>query len=400
MSVSSVTLILSEHEIRSEFALLKEAWVSRASVLVLPDRLGVDRAWIDDVIQRLPAQYQSGHLLLLTSGSTGLPKVVIGRKERAEQLTRTLHEVQASDPVREAILSLPISYSYSFVNQWLWARVHGATLVPTLGLADPSSFVRAIRVAHDGMLCLVGVQVPMLLEYLRGKQCPGIIRIHFAGGRFPQERLDDLIGVFPNATVFNNFGCAEAMPRLTVRPAGASADASNVGRPIPGVELKADSAGDLLFRSQFGAVAILDGVNSFREVGSSEWMATGDQAECCADGSWRLLGRQSEVFKRYGEKVSLPALMSIVLERWKGQACFYRERDSRGEDGHVLVLSPAADEATARDVVRRIAEHYPRAAWPLRIECVDSMPLLSSQKIDSMSLAADPSKRVLWSQRI
>jgi acyl-CoA synthetase (AMP-forming)/AMP-acid ligase II len=400
MAVPSGTLILSEHEIRSEFARLDDAWASRASVLVLPDRLGVDRAWIDVAIQGLPAQYQSGHVLLLTSGSTGLPKLVIGRKDRAEQLTRTLHEVQASDPVREAILSLPISYSYSFVNQWLWARVHGASLVPTLGLADPSSFVRAIRAARHGMLCLVGVQVPMLLEYLGGEQCPGIIRINFAGGRFPQERLDDLFAVFPNAIVFNNFGCAEAMPRLSARPAHASTDASNIGRPIPGVELRADSGGDLLFRSPFGAVAVLDGANSLMEIGHDEWMATGDQAECCPDGSWRLLGRRSEVFKRYGEKVSLAALMAIVLEHWKGQACFYRERDSRGEDGHVLVLSPAADEAAARDTVRRIAEHYPRAAWPLRIECVDSMPLLSNQKIDSMSLAADRSKRVLWSQRI
>jgi acyl-CoA synthetase (AMP-forming)/AMP-acid ligase II len=392
--------VLVEQEIRLDFRRLAAAWTSRASVVVLPDKLGVDVAWMDSALARIPSEFHTGHFLMLTSGSTGVPKLVIGSKTRAEALVRVLHEVQSNEPVRQGVLSLPISYSYSFVNQWLWSHVHAVPLVATSGVADPRAFVGAMRAADAGMLCLVGVQVPMILDYVGSERFPGIIRVNFAGGRFPQERIAALRETFPNALIFNNFGCAEAMPRLTVRRADDSDDAANIGRPIRGVSLRLDSGGDLLFQSEYGAVAVLDGAGLVRPVAPDEWLATGDQAESCPDGSWRLVGRRSEVFKRYGEKVSLQSLLALVLASWRGQAAFYRERDSRGEEGHVLVLSPAASEEDAREVVRQLSKQYPRAAWPIRIESVEVMPTLSTQKIDTGALAAAAGKQILWSQRL
>lgn len=389
-----------EQEIRSDFLRLTAAWASHTSVAILPDKLGVDVSWIDSALARIPGEFHTGHFLMLTSGSTGVPKLVIGSKARAEALVRVLHAVQSNDPVRQAVLSLPISYSYSFVNQWLWSHVHSVPLVATPGIADPRAFVGAMRVAESGMLCLVGVQVPMILDYVGSERFPGIIRMNFAGGRFPQERIAALRETFPNALIFNNFGCAEAMPRLTVRRAEDSDDSANIGRPIPGVSLRLESGGELVFRSEHGAVAVLDGDGIVRPISPDEWLTTGDQAESCLDGSWRLVGRRSEVFKRYGEKISLSSLLALVLAAWKGQAAFYRERDSRGEEGHVLVLSPAAGEEDAREVVRQLSKQYPRAAWPIRIESLEIMPTLSTEKIDTSALAAAAGKRVLWSQRL
>ena len=392
--------ILTEQAVRSDMARLDEAWGEAASLVILPDRVAGDTSWIDRSLAALPDFLRSGHFLMLTSGSTGEPKIVVGSKARAEQLARVLHVVQDNASVRQAILSLPISYSYSFVNQWLWSRVHRVPLTVTGGLAAPGDFIRAIRAAKSGMLCLVGVQVPMLMSYIGAERFSGITRINFAGGRFPQERLEELGRAFPEAVVLNNFGCAEAMPRLTVRTASESDDASNIGKPIPGVALSQDSDGALLFRSDYGAVAIVDGPSSVRQVGDEEWLSTGDQADQCPNGSWRLLGRRGEVFKRYGEKVSIPALLHVVLRGWSGQAAFYRERDSRGEEGHVLVLSPTTHRDTARQIAMLIAEAFPRAAWPIRIECVESMPLLSNEKIDAAALSARQGKDVLWAQRI
>ena len=44
--------------------------------------------------------------------------------------------------------------------------------------------------------------------------------------------------LFPNARVFNNYGCAEAMPRLTVRPVKEGEEGVGIGNPLPGVELE------------------------------------------------------------------------------------------------------------------------------------------------------------------
>ena len=60
------------------------------------------------------------------------------------------------------VVALPLTYSFAFVNQWLWARQLGRRLVPTPGLAAPAELGRALDGCRDAMLCLVGAQVPLL----------------------------------------------------------------------------------------------------------------------------------------------------------------------------------------------------------------------------------------------
>ena len=87
--------------------------------------------WLNHALASLPVELTADYFALLTSGSTGEPKLVIDQRLRAEQLTRALHELQESGPVAETILALPPTYNYSFVTQWVWARCHDRRLVPT-----------------------------------------------------------------------------------------------------------------------------------------------------------------------------------------------------------------------------------------------------------------------------
>jgi acyl-CoA synthetase (AMP-forming)/AMP-acid ligase II len=226
-----LTYILQEEHTVADPERLDRAWAKAESFVFLPSKAGVNEAFLHDTLARLPAELSEGHCLLLTSGSTGEPKLVVGNRQRAMNLARTLHAVQRSEPVEETIVALPLSYSYAFVNQWCWSRCHDRRLVHTAGFADPPSLLAALRAASSAMLCLVGAQVPMMACDFKGESFPGVVRLHFAGGRFPQERLAQLREFFPNAQVFNNFGCAEAMPRLTCRPAEDSDEAANIGRP-------------------------------------------------------------------------------------------------------------------------------------------------------------------------
>src|SRR6185436_11426597 len=105
-------------------------------------------------------------------------------------------------------------------------------------------------------------------------------------------------------------------------------------------------------------------------------------------------------FKRHGEKISLASLLTTVLRHWQGGAAFYRETDSSGEEGHVLVLSPAPSEDQVRNVLKGFRAGHPRAAWPLRLESAPVMPLLSNGKVDVVGLPAVPGKTVHWYQRL
>ena len=390
---------LSEQQVQRDPRVLREAWETPATFALLPAKMSVDSKWIANGLALLPDELQQGHYVLLTSGTTGTPKLVVGRRERSEKLAAILHRQQESEPVEETLVLLPLSYSYAFVNQWLWAECFRRSLKLTPGFNNPSAMLDAFRKSRNAMICLVGVQVPLLTSYFQGQSFPGIIRVHFAGGRFPQEQLPALRELFPQATIFNNYGCAEALPRLTLRKADAAEESADIGTPLPGIELSTNDASELLFRSPYRAVGIVE-AGQFHALPSAEWTQSGDLAQLTDRGSWRLLGRASEVFKRHGEKISLATLITTVTSTWAGQAVFYRERDARGEDGHVLVLAPAPAPGQLQAVLLSLRRNHGRAHWPLRIESVLALPLLANGKPDVQATAAREDKTLLWYQRI
>jgi acyl-CoA synthetase (AMP-forming)/AMP-acid ligase II len=392
-------MMLLEKEAQRDIQLLRQAWKDEPTFAFLPEKTGVDHEWIEKGLSLLPDEMKNGHFVLLTSGTTGAPKLVIGQRQRSEKLAATLHRLQESEPVEETILALPLSYSYAFVNQWLWSHCHQRPLRLTPGLSDPAALRRALQQARNAMICLVGVQVPLLASYFPGQSFPGIIRVHFAGGRFPQENLPLVRALFPEATIFNNYGCAEALPRLTLRKAEAADEAADIGRPLTGVELSTNDATELLFRSPYRAVGIVEDA-SFNWIPSETWVKSGDLAQPTEQGTWRLLGRASEVFKRHGEKISLAALMTTVTGTWTGQAIFYRERDASGEDGHVLVLAPAPAPGQLQEILLSLRRRHGRAHWPLRIECAAALPLLPNGKPDVHEATVMKDKTLLWYQRI
>ena len=392
-------LVRHEREVRGRLALLEEAWVNSASFALLPDKVSVTTEWLQRSFDVLPAELRQGCFILLTSGTTGQPKLVVGQKDRAVALVRELHERQDSHELQETISVLPLAYSYSFVNQWVWARVHQRRFVLSEGFGDPQSAIGALSRAQQAMICMVGVQVPLLMASCQGMVFPGVTRVHFAGGRFPQEKLADLARVFPNARVFNNYGCAEAMPRLTVRESTQAPEGANVGRPLCGVEIAAGDDHAVMFRSPFGAVGVVED-QVFRAIPREEWIPSGDLGCIEADGSLRLIGRNSEVFKRHGEKVSMAVLASTVAAPWHGQVALYREADPTGEDGCVLVLAPIASTDQIRPVLMSLRKYHPRSHWPIRIETMPELPLLPNGKADLRRIAAASDKREIWKQHI
>lgn len=376
---------------------LDAAWSRGPLAVVLPSRGSPHVEWANQAAASVPDS-AGERFALLTSGSTGRPKLVVGSRRRSEALTEELHRRQLLDDVEQTILTLPVTYSYALVNQWLWARHHGRRMVVTEGFADPATLLDALDSASDAMVCLVGSQVPLLARLAGDRSFPGVIRVNFAGGRFPQEHLDALTSRFPNALVFNNYGCAEALPRLTVRPAADAQDPAVIGSPIDGVELRSTD-GALEFRSRFGAEGLVDD-EGWREVDRDDWLPTGDLGSQRPDGRWVLAGRKGDVFKRHGEKVSTGDLLATTLGAWSGQALVAQEIDAHGETGAVIVLAPTPADAEVKAVLRAFRANHPRPHWPLRIESVERFEELATGKLDVQAWRDDPTKVVHWWQRL
>lgn len=395
--MTSAAVILRERDATPER--LAAAWQEPATFALIPDRVPLTPAQIEEAVGLIPQDRRRDHYVLLTSGSTGSPKFVVGVKRRTAALARVLHAQQALADVQETILALPVVYSYAFVNQFVWAVENARELRATPGLADTQALLAALVAAREAMLCLTGAQVPLLLRAAGRMAFPGVVRLNFAGGRFPQESLDALAATFPNAVVYNNYGCAEALPRLTLRLAAAATDAADVGWPLPGIELRSGEDDRLEFRSEFGAVGIIEG-GVYRDVQPDEWLPTGDLGQLGDAGRWRLLGRRGDVFKRYGEKVSLPTLLGTVLKTWNGEAAFHLERDRAGETAHVLTLAPLPSPEQVRAVLGTLRRGYPRAAWPVRVRGASALPRLPNGKVDLAALSQIGDAVELWKQHL
>ncbi len=392
--------VIEEQEILSDISVLDDAWGEPQTFALTPPKRGADSGgWAARALEELPEDLRVEHFALLTSGSTGQPRLVVGSRRRAERLALLLHELQEGEAVKQTVVALPLAYCYAFVNQWVWARETGRELLLSAGFGRPGELHDLLEGAAGAMICLVGAQLPLFEQHFPEAAFPGVIRVHFAGGPFPEARLDQVRSLFRNAKVFNNYGCAEAMPRLTVRPVKEGEEGVGIGNPLPGVELEQREDGQLCFRSPYGAVAWVDDVG-FHRVGEREWVATGDLGGGQEGGEWRLAGRRGDVFKRYGEKISLPQLLATVHRAWSGEAQLYRERDAHGEEGHVLVLAPAPSEEELRAVLRALRAGHPRTHWPLRIEGSAHMPLLPNGKVDLVALAAKVGHTVHWRQRL
>lgn len=391
--------ILFESEAKLDIHALDAAWSSPDTFAFVPDKLTISTDWVNTALDSLPGHLARNHFALLTSGSTGKPKLIVGERQRAESMARLLDEVQLGAAATQTIVTLPLSYCYAFINQWLWARVNNRKLILTEGFSEPDALGIEFERAEETMLCLVGAQVPLLESLLGKARFPGIIRLHFAGGQFPQEHLATIRNFFPNAMIFNNYGCAEALPRLSIRLANAAGVGSNIGRPLPGIEFSTDTDGSLLFRSPFCARAFVE-EDKLKLVRQGEWISTGDIGSVTDDGSFELQGRRIEVFKRYGEKTSLPQLLATVRMSWKGEATLFREKDASGEDGCVLVLAPHPKDTEFRLILRDFRKYHSRAQWPLRIEGTDRIPKLPNGKSDTSGLKLLANKTIHWRQRI
>jgi len=390
--------IITESEALKNVSILDDAWNSIETFAFIPDKSGVEVSWIENALDLFPLGLKEDHFCLLTSGSTGKPKLIVVEKKRSESLVKVIHEKQKNDSAKNTILVLPLNYSYAFINQWLWARVMKRDFIISPGFKDPAQMANILSKNDETMICLVGAQIPLLKKHLPGYKFRGVVRVNFAGGPYPHNEIGYINQTFPNAKVFNNYGCAEAMPRLTIRSHVESEDPSNVGKPLPGIEIKSDEDGALIFRSSYQLSAYYSD-SGLVQVPDKSWIPSGDFGEILDSGYVKIKGRSNEVYKRYGEKIALPNLIRVVKTIWDGQAIFYREKDNNGEEGHVLVCCPEPNEKQLKEILKVFRAQYTRIHWPLRIEGVNEIPLLGNDKIDVSGLKADEKKKLLWRQR-
>jgi len=334
-------------------------------------------------------------LVLMTSGSTGAPKLLAVDEQSLWRGIAAIHAAQSLENVASTGIMLPLAYSYALVNQLLWAATYGRECFCLPGLIDPAGTLENIREHDVQMLCLVAHQIRTLRSMgLHEEQLDSVRVVNFAGAPFPMQSLPELKRMFPRAWLFNNYGCTEAMPRLTVtRVHDESHPVTLVGKAIGSIELRIasrEAVGPIEFRGSSTSLGLVQRDGSIQPHG--DWIASGDLGRM-QDGQLHVLGRHDQVIKVAGERFSLMEIENALLATGFEQALVWQ--DTNDESGPVVAIVRAVTPIASAQIARQLRQRLPQPLWPKAIFAADRWPLTAGGKTDRVVLQRQAADRSL-----
>ncbi len=209
------------------------------------------------------------------------------------------------ESVKSTGILLPVCYSYSLINQLLWAIYYEKNTYINNTLMGPFEPFLYLDRHKTEMVCMVSAQIGLItkIDYSTMPKLESVKVVNFAGSPFPYANLDDLKKLFPNAKFVNNYGCTEAMPRLTMREViDDNENRSNVGPAIGDIELKIDGedkVGPIMFRGSSTAIGKITQAGEFEPF--SDWINSGDHGHL-ENGTLHIAGRRDQIVKIQGER--------------------------------------------------------------------------------------------------
>ena len=352
-------------------------------------------------------------MVLPTSGSTGAPRLIVGKGENIERCVQAIAASQGLDSLSSTGAILPAHFSYCLVNQVMWSLLTGAKLVLTPGISLPAATLELLQRENAEFTCLVAQQ----LRVLKSLGCveeeyamPSMKVVNCAGGPFFFDSWDEAQVLFPNARFNNNYGCTEAFPRVSARQVFGGEEAiSNVGKAIGDLDIWAcdedgrmfppNKIGRIFCRGNTTGIGLLqsDGtVEPFSDDGS---FPSGDYGMVTDDGTLHVYGRADQIINVGGERVSLIKIEQIVRScEGIDDAVATGIREETGEQWPLVAINAPA-QPDKEKLRAHLTEHLTRAAWPRKLYFLRDWPLLPNDKPDRkkiIRLAKDEELELVW----
>jgi len=346
----------------------------------------------------------SGHVaglasVVYTSGSTGRPKgVALTEAALVGNALATLARLDLG-PGDRLFTNIPFQF-VSLISHFLVCLASGASLVAMERRMLPANFADAL--ADSGATCFGGSPIQNLW-IARGEQdlAPGFKWTMSSGDRLPVATIRLLRERYPDAGVHTFYGLTEVAGRFcALPPALVDERAGSVGLPIaglqatvrdeqgaelpPGEQGEIHASGEYLLRGYLGrpdATAAALTPHGFR---------TGDVGYKDADGFLYHLGRNDDVFKCGGMKVSALLIRDALVELgcFDDVAVVPREDPALGNLPVACVVFKHGAERPRGEILRALrgtlpANHVPKALYRL-----DAIPRTGSGKVSKPALAA------------
>ncbi len=363
-------------------------WIGDAAVVGTPF-LSPELPRDVPVLERLqPTLIPAGDaraLILLTSGSTGLPKgVVLSHRALRARLHANVRHI--GKPLALTLVPLPLHFGHGLIGNALSALIAGGTVLlwPEPGVDGLARLGTIIDEQDVSFLSSVPSMWRMVLKLSKPGAKGTLKRIHVGSEPLSGGLWKGICDWAGTRCVFNMYGMTEAANWI----AGASAEDGftdgAVGRPWSG-DLRVLREDGSVAETGFGEVllsdpALMSGYLNDPEITAAafhgSWFRTGDIGEIDAGGRLRILGRSKHQINRAGIKVTAEEVELLIEQHPAVQeACAFGLPDPvSGEIVAAAIVLKDGSALSQPDLLSWCAERLRKEAVPSRIMLLPALP--------------------------
>lgn len=374
-----------------------------ADVLVMKDLISAIGPG-KNVLKPAHPSPQDAAAILYTSGSTGNPKgAVITHGNLAAFVSWALPAFNLG-PNDRLLSHAPLQFDLSFFD--IFASAAASAAVVLASPADTTNAARMSRLVNQSEVSIwQSVPSALTLQALSSRQqpdpMPGVRCVLFAGERLPRQTLLRLPKAFPNARLYNIYGCTEtnnSFMYLLPQDVAQAPDPLPIGKPLPHIRYRIvdDSGGDV-GPGQEGHLLVSGETNMAGYIGlvpnedsNDGFYRTKDIVSVGEDGDLRFHGRVDAVIKTNGYRVNLLEIEDHLRRSKKVEevALFCAPDDLIGNRIIAAVRPRAGESCSSLDLKLYCAEALPRYAIPHYFYITrEELPKGNTGKVDRRLLA-------------
>ncbi|WP_045365524.1 AMP-binding protein [Mycoavidus cysteinexigens] len=324
-------------------------------------------------------------LSLVTSGSSGVPKVIQKTLAQFEAEIHTLATLWGTVMRGVTVVaSVPHHHIYGLLFRLLWPLAAGQPF-DRMTCVEPADVRARLAALQNTVLVSSPAQLtrwPSLINLTQLTPPPGLI--FSSGGPLPAETAAIYTQAFGAAPI-EVYGSTETggiawrcQPQATHQN-----EVSDAWTPMPAIDVRCDTEGALQLRSP--------------HLPDDQWWRMEDAVQIEADGRFRLRGRLDRIIKLEEKRVSLPELEHVLMRHpWVKQAAVAPLNGARMTLGALLTLTEEGIQAWRSAASRRfitqalrryLAEYFDGVVLPRHWRFCMQLPFDERGKLSVTQLA-------------
>ncbi|MGH3753018.1 MAG: AMP-binding protein [Pseudonocardiaceae bacterium] len=293
-------------------------------------RTGRNRG-VADRAQEFSPDPEAVTFMLTTSGSTGLPKIVPLSEGAVDRFTDWAGAQFDLRPGRSVLNFSPLNFDLCLLDIWATLKHGGCVVLVEPSRATSGEYLRDLLIRHEVELVQAVPMFYQLLAQLNAAAFGSVRHAVITGDSIAPRCLAQVPGMFPQARLYNLYGCTETNDSLLheIDPTDLPTGAMPLGDPLPGVRaLLVDEDGTIQNGPGIGELYVWTPFQTYGYLGlpnnESRFVAhptgvddlryfrTGDLVRRHEDGSLTLEGRKDFQVKVRGVRTSIEQVEQVL----------------------------------------------------------------------------------------